>query len=72
VDDLTVEAHAKTSEGWIDLEKTTKIPLDILDTAFAFGSVIPQGNSQGSAQGNSQVCSQKSSQGNSVEEMNIS
>jgi hypothetical protein len=39
VDNLTVEAHAKTNEGWIDLEKTTRIPLDILDTAFAFGSV---------------------------------
>jgi hypothetical protein len=39
VDNLTVEAHAKTNEGWIDLEKTTRIPLDILDTAFTFGSV---------------------------------
>jgi hypothetical protein len=68
VDNLTVEAHAKTSEGWIDLEKTTKISLDILDTAFGFGS----GTTQGNVQGNPQVASQKSSQQNSDEVMNIS
>jgi hypothetical protein len=31
IDKLTVEAHAKTSEGWVDLNLTRPIPLNILD-----------------------------------------
>jgi hypothetical protein len=32
VDTLTIEAHAKTTNGWLDLGLLTKIPLDICDT----------------------------------------
>jgi hypothetical protein len=32
VDTLTIEVHAKTASGWLDLGLLTKIPLDICDT----------------------------------------
>jgi hypothetical protein len=38
IDNLTVEAHAKTSEGWFDLGYKTSIPLNILDSV----NTVPQ------------------------------
>jgi hypothetical protein len=32
VDNLSVEAHAKTAEGWVDFGYKCGIPLNILDT----------------------------------------
>jgi hypothetical protein len=45
VDTLTVEAHARTTEGWVDLGLNSNIPLDILDSvttsALASSTVAP-------------------------------
>jgi len=35
VDKLNIEVHAKIDKVWKDLQMSTKIPLDILDTAFS-------------------------------------
>ena len=35
VDKLCVDVHARLGDGWKDLGMTTKIPLDILDSAFS-------------------------------------
>ena len=34
-DKLSVDVHARTAEGWKDMCMSTKIPLDILDSAFS-------------------------------------
>jgi hypothetical protein len=43
VDQLTVEAHAKSGEGWIDLGLKRVIPLNILDISTEVNSsaVVP-------------------------------
>jgi hypothetical protein len=35
VENLTVEAHAKTASGWLDLGIKREIPLSILDSSIS-------------------------------------
>jgi hypothetical protein len=51
IDNLTVEAHAKTGEGWFDLGFKTSIPLNILDSV----STVPQATQPSQASQSSQV-----------------
>jgi hypothetical protein len=62
VDNLTVEAHAKTKEGWIDLGLKSKIPLTILDNVNLVSSqvtsqVISQAPSQATSQSEGMIIS---------------
>jgi hypothetical protein len=38
VEQLTLEAHAKTASGWLDLGLKRQIPIDILDDIVSTGS----------------------------------
>jgi hypothetical protein len=43
MDDLTIEAHAKTGEGWVDLGLKCAIPLNICDTVEVAPTSQPSG-----------------------------
>ena len=54
VEDLTIEAHARTSDGWVDLKLKKDIPLDILDkfdtnTGKPVVEIAPMETSEGSS-----------------------
>jgi hypothetical protein len=42
VENLTVEAHAKTASGWLDLGLKRQIPLDVIDIPASSGTVSSQ------------------------------